>query len=371
MSVVYDKILGKIRDGKSSGGGGGGAVDSVNGKTGVVVLDADDVGAISVDGVELATLTSGSIAEPGKIYSYSPSADTTFTFPTPVADRANEFGLVITMPDPAVTVAWPSGLVWKFATPALTAGTTASLKFSWNGSNWEGWSVPDMSEYLLKTGGVISDMVLTDSNGTAVLVVHDGTTRQGVSGLLIQQGIGNSTILITKDYSRIRNSTLTLSAGGSLELVSTGNLLKYNNHLQNTAGGLCILDENGSLSIPGSLTYAGKDIVPVTTDANNEVIVAPQADKSYTHTLVADDEIVIDTTALTSSIKVPFEVVLTQPSTAVTAVLPSNIMWGVKNNFSADNPAPDITTGNVVYGLVFCWDGTRLLGNLSYIIRLS
>ena len=32
---------------KKNGGGGGGAVDSVNGQTGDVVLDADDVGAIA------------------------------------------------------------------------------------------------------------------------------------------------------------------------------------------------------------------------------------------------------------------------------------------------------------------------------------
>lgn len=34
---------------RQSGGGGGGAVDSVNGKTGVVVLDASDVGALPDD----------------------------------------------------------------------------------------------------------------------------------------------------------------------------------------------------------------------------------------------------------------------------------------------------------------------------------
>ncbi|MDH4566191.1 hypothetical protein E8E95_05820 [Pseudomonas sp. BN414] len=44
ITLVYDDVAGTLTI-SSSGGGGGGAVDSVNGQTGVVVLDAADVGA--------------------------------------------------------------------------------------------------------------------------------------------------------------------------------------------------------------------------------------------------------------------------------------------------------------------------------------
>ena len=48
MTVKFDPILGKLReeDEGSGGGGGGGAVDSVNGQTGVVVLDYDELRGI-------------------------------------------------------------------------------------------------------------------------------------------------------------------------------------------------------------------------------------------------------------------------------------------------------------------------------------
>ena len=46
----------------SSGGGGGGAVDSVNGQTGIVVLTASDVGAISALTGDVTASGSGSVA---------------------------------------------------------------------------------------------------------------------------------------------------------------------------------------------------------------------------------------------------------------------------------------------------------------------
>jgi hypothetical protein len=47
------------------GGGGGGAVDSVNGKTGVVVLDSDDVGALPISG---GTMTGTLVAQNNTAY---------------------------------------------------------------------------------------------------------------------------------------------------------------------------------------------------------------------------------------------------------------------------------------------------------------
>ena len=134
-------------------------VRSVNGATGAVVLDAEDVGAVSSDGLPIVALSSGTIPDPGAVYTITLSSSVIFTFPTPVSGKENLFEIDLTMPDPAVTVTWPSGLTWKFATPSLSAGTTTALRFRHTGTAWEGWCVPDMSEYALaanyvpKTGG--------------------------------------------------------------------------------------------------------------------------------------------------------------------------------------------------------------------------
>jgi hypothetical protein len=61
-----------------SSGGGGGAVDSVNGQTGVVVLDAADVGALTETAADAlyATAAQGALADsavqPGDLPAVSP-----------------------------------------------------------------------------------------------------------------------------------------------------------------------------------------------------------------------------------------------------------------------------------------------------------
>lgn len=59
----YDNDLATVKAVRDNGGGGGGAVDSVNGQTGDVVLDADDVGALeSGDNISLLTNDAGYLA---------------------------------------------------------------------------------------------------------------------------------------------------------------------------------------------------------------------------------------------------------------------------------------------------------------------
>lgn len=73
------QILRRTRDGAvwsdEQGGGGGGAVQSVNGKTGAVVLDADDVGALPDDYMPPVTSVNGQtgdVVTTGKT-AYSPT----------------------------------------------------------------------------------------------------------------------------------------------------------------------------------------------------------------------------------------------------------------------------------------------------------
>lgn len=116
-------------------------------------ITPESIGAVSVEGLELAELTSGVIPAPGKVYAFAPAEAAEMTFPDPVEGFSNAFRLRIIMPTPAVAVTWPAGLSWRFAIPALAAGTTSELAFSWNGESWEGWAVPDLSEYAKLSGG--------------------------------------------------------------------------------------------------------------------------------------------------------------------------------------------------------------------------
>ena len=116
-------------------------------------ITAESIGAVSLDGLAIEELTSGVIPSPGKVYAFAPTEAAEMTFPEPVEGMTNAFRLRITMPTPAVAVTWPAGLVWRFAIPVLAAGTTTELGFAWTGENWEGWAIPDLSEYALLSGG--------------------------------------------------------------------------------------------------------------------------------------------------------------------------------------------------------------------------
>lgn len=129
------------------------ASPAASGTTSGAAVTPESIGAVSVEGLALEELTSGSIPDPGKVYSFAPAGAVTMTFPTPAAGKTNAFQLRIIMPTPAVAVTWPAGLVWRFAIPALAAGTTTELGFAWTGENWEGWAVPDLSEYARLSGG--------------------------------------------------------------------------------------------------------------------------------------------------------------------------------------------------------------------------
>lgn len=94
--------------------------------------------------------------------------------------------------------------------------------------------------------------------------------------------------------------------------------------------------------------------------------ITPAHDGVYRHTLAANDEITIDTTGLSSSVQVTFELHLVQPATAVTFTLPAGVLWADGDSFASGNAAPTLDTANTLYCLVFRWDGANLLGNLAY-----
>ena len=94
--------------------------------------------------------------------------------------------------------------------------------------------------------------------------------------------------------------------------------------------------------------------------------VAPVHGAVYRHTLAASDAFAIPTTGLTASEQLTFELHLIQPATAVAFTLPAGVMWADGDAFASGNHAPEMSTANTEYCLVFRWDGANLLGNLAY-----
>lgn len=96
------------------GGGGSGAVDSVNGKTGAVVLDADDVGA-SPAPFEVTVTTAGAVSQEcanNTIYTFT-GALTSLTLTE--ASGAREYLVIFATGSTAPTVTFPSGVAFSDA----------------------------------------------------------------------------------------------------------------------------------------------------------------------------------------------------------------------------------------------------------------
>ena len=94
--------------------------------------------------------------------------------------------------------------------------------------------------------------------------------------------------------------------------------------------------------------------------------ITPQHGAVYKKTLAASDAFTIDTSGLTATKKLAFELWVIQPSTAVSFTLPNTIMWGDGYDFDWSYPPPTMTTADKLYCIVIRWDGSDLLGNLAY-----
>ena len=86
--------------------------------------------------------------------------------------------------------------------------------------------------------------------------------------------------------------------------------------------------------------------------------------KIYRHTLAAGDVFTFDASGLGTR-EADFELHLTQPATAVAVTFPAGIKWEKDGVFSAENDAPNLSTGGRCYILVFRWTGSAFLGNLA------
>lgn len=141
MSVIYDYLLDCFRINKKSAAGSGQSapVQSVNSKTGAVVLDAADVGAMPANGMPVEVITSAAavtIPAGGKLYTLNIEQDTTITFPTP-GNTTCYFWLYLTTGATIYTVTLPTGIDWDNGSgPALnSASSIYRLAFLWDAPN--------------------------------------------------------------------------------------------------------------------------------------------------------------------------------------------------------------------------------------------
>lgn len=131
---------------------------------------------------------------------------------------------------------------------------------------------------------------------------------------------------------------------------------------ENNRKNIEVLDWDGNLWIAGNLSTAGKQNITL----NSLTALAPKDNKIYKYTLSADSELTIDTTALTASNTVDFELHLLQGATAKAVTWPAGIKWGENGVFKASNTAPTINEANTLYAFSIRWNGSKLLINLAY-----
>lgn len=182
----------------------------------------------------------------------------------------------------------------------------------------------------------------------------DGTSRVYIVPLTIRnRAVEGTPTPVAEYYTKAQVDALIagLEPGGTDDYAELDNKPAINGHT---------LIGNKSAEDLGLLSAAGQTITA------SGATITPAHDGVYRHTLAANDAITIDTTGLSSSVQVTFELHLVQPATAVTFTLPAGVLWADGDAFAAGNSAPDLSAASTLYCLVFRWDGENLLGNLAY-----
>lgn len=141
-------------------------MDSVNSKTGDVLLDAQDVGAMQSpsdsgsqgqilvkssngvvwrDSFQSLLLTATSfVPQDRTIYSYTPQASDSISF---LPGNKAEFYIDVHMPSPAVSFTFPASMIWAGPVPAIGAGETKTIQVLYDGTTYRASSYPDLSDF--------------------------------------------------------------------------------------------------------------------------------------------------------------------------------------------------------------------------------
>ena len=181
-------------------------------------------------------------------------------------------------------------------------------------------------------------------------------------------------------FSSVTNNQVTFAGTETLPvavLTNAGNLypIEKGSLIVDTVNNTCTVDVTPYLAYDNAASFSGTwrvyfsagssdpgdDIATLTSTA-----VTPKHGAVYVHELAADDTFTIDSTGLSPSKQVTFELHLVQPSTAVSFTLPNTLIWADGDSFASANTAPDMDTADTEYCIVIRWDGSDLLANLAY-----
>ena len=390
-------------------------------KTGDVSGSSD-----AVEGYKLVELDSTSITpENFTIYSYALQGNETFEFDLEEG-KPSEFYLNLIMPDPAVSFTFPTDLIkWEYGVipDFSTANKVYRLHFIYDGTSLIGEIPDDMTKYARKdidnifNGNQTINGDLSLNGNTVRVVTRDidisldksqsNGTRSSISYISVKDNDPFPTFTIGKSGTGW-GATQTRIFGIGVSIVTTLNDtyggIKFNGKRENTAGGFSIFSNDGNLTIPHNTTISGNtagNSATISNDDGNiilkksdntyadftcgnitingdivskgmaiatlaETSIVPVDNKVFKHDLLADDDITIDTTALTADYQVNFELHLKQPATSVAFTWGTTMIWGDGNIFDSSNAVPAMDEANTVYVVVIRWDGENLLANLAY-----
>lgn len=186
-------------------------------------------------------------------------------------------------------------------------------------------------------------------------------------------------------FSSVTNNTVTFAGTETLPvavLTNAGHLypIEKGSLTVDTVNNICTVDVTPYLAYDNAASFSGTWRVYFsagTSDPGDDIAtltgtaVTPKHGAVYIHTLAASDAITIDTTGLSASKQVTFELHLIQPSTAVSFTLPNSLIWGNGYGFASANPAPDMSAADTEYCIVIRWDGSDLIANLAYMKEVS
>jgi len=174
----------------TTGGGGGGAVDSVNGETGVVVLDAIDVGASPAfsDSTSLAALVGDTTGTGVFVLNTNPTLIGFTLTGASVVEYTAMPALAVNMAKPGNTYSATGDVTFTYSNATPTAGTRTFLKISADGTA-RTIAIPET--WSLTRGGNITSLLVAASTTLAVMLEYTGARWEIYGDPVATTGTGN------------------------------------------------------------------------------------------------------------------------------------------------------------------------------------
>ena len=191
----------------------------------------------------------------------------------------------------------------------------------------------------------------------------------GPTGATGPQGPAGADIVgASESVSALTSGYIVVSSDAAPVMLKTnlGNLYPVEKGTMTESSGTWSIDPAAYLAYDNVQTFTGPWTVyfagglpEVMTIISAGTSITPLEHQVYRHTLAASDAITVDTSALTSSQCLTFELWLDMPSTPVAFTLPAGLTW-------IDEFTPDFSAGDTRYVIVIRWNGSGLLANLAY-----